>query len=198
MPEQKYQRLTRERNATGFSVAVARRSSLWLGDDHLLLVESAFFVETYKRFFFRDIQTITMRKTDARKIWNWILGMFLFVSGLLILAIPGDANTAKIVLGIIVLTIFGIPLLLNNLFGPTCACQIRTAVQTENLPSLRRVRQTRKVLDKIRPLIVAAQGEISSEEVNARMREMLLAASTPGTPASGTPEFTGRFPPVIS
>jgi hypothetical protein len=198
MPEQKYKRLTRECTPLQLKVAFSARYSLWLGDDHLLQVESAFYTESYKRFFFRDIQAITIRKTDARKIWNWILGAFLLVSALLILMLPHDADVAKIVLGCIVLTILGIPLLLNNLFGPTCACQIRTAVQTENLPSLRRVRQTRKVLDKVRPLIVSVQGEVTSDEVNTRMREMVLAAAAPATPATETPAYSGAFPPVIS
>ena len=75
----------------------------------------------------------------------------------------------------IVAALCGIPLFLNNLFGTTCACQIRTAVQTEELPSLCRVRQTRKVLDKIRPLITAAQGEITPEEAASKMIEAALA-----------------------
>ena len=33
-------------------------SSVWLADDHLLLVKSARFREEYRRFYFRDIQAI--------------------------------------------------------------------------------------------------------------------------------------------
>ena len=43
------------------------------------------------------------------------------------------------------------------MLGTTCRCLIRTAVQTEELPSLRRVRNADKVLARIRPLIESAQ-----------------------------------------
>ena len=33
-------------------------SSVWLGSDHLLLVKSSRFREEYKRFYFRDVQSI--------------------------------------------------------------------------------------------------------------------------------------------
>ena len=193
MPEQKYKRLTRERGTRELSVAFSARSSLWLGDDHVLLVESAFFAENYKRFFFRDIQAITLRKTDGRAICNWILGGMIFLSLLFTLIIPHRAETVNIVLACIASVIFGIPLLLNNLFGPTCACQIRTAVQTENLPSIRRVRQAHKIFNKVRPLIAAAQGQITPEEVNARMQAIGQTA-----PSTETPAFTSAAPPVIS
>ena len=192
MAEKKYHRLTRERGPAQFSVAAITRSSLWLGDDHLLLVECTGYSETYKRFFFRDIQAITISKTKVRVVWNWVWGVLLAIAGLIIWASSHDASSATgaIVAAIIVLIISGIPLLLNNLFGPTCACEIRTAVQTENLPSLCRVRKTQKVLNRIRPLIIAAQGQLTGEEVSLRMRESVAS------PAASAPE--GDIPPVIS
>ena len=38
--------------------------SLWIGEDHLLLVELRGFTETYRRFYFRDVQAIILRRTD--------------------------------------------------------------------------------------------------------------------------------------
>ena len=62
MAEKEYQRLTRARlRRAGFFTAVATRSSLWLGKDHLLCIDSNGYGEDYKRFYFRDIQTITLR-----------------------------------------------------------------------------------------------------------------------------------------
>lgn len=191
MPDQKYKRLTRERTATTFNVAVSTRSSLWLGEDHLLQVESAFFTETYKRFFFRDIQAIAIRRTDRRMLWNVILGMSLGLSALIILT--QASGPPMITWSCVVFIVFGIPLLLNNLFGPTCACQIRTAVQTENLPSLVRVRSARRVLNKIRPLIAATQGEMTPDEINLRMREIVVSE-----PSTGTSMPNIALPPVIS
>jgi hypothetical protein len=50
---------------------------------------------------------------------------------------------------------------------------LRTAVQIEELPSLNRIRRTRRVLDRVRPLIVAAQGPLAPEEISGRMSEMV-------------------------
>ena len=194
MAEPTYQRLTRTRTRSMFAVAVASRSSLWLGSDHLLCVDSNGYTENYKRFYFRDIQTITIRATKRRIILNWILGILIALClarcnfGSLIKPNP---DVLTIVLLTVAVLFFGIPLLFNNIFGQTCACELRTAVQTEDLPSLSRVRQTRKVLGKIRPLIISSQGQLTPGEISARMQ---TAATMPQL-------FTGEnlnAPPVIS
>jgi hypothetical protein len=164
MPAPKYQRLTRPRSRSSF--AVRSFYSLWLGPDHLLSVNSTGYSEKYKRFYFRDIQVVTIQKNKRRLIWNWILS----VPAILILArfgfglaVKSDSSLTMIIFLALAAVIFGIPLFFNNLFGSTCSCQLRTAVQIEELPSLCRVPQTRKVLNKIRPLILAAQnGENSN------------------------------------
>jgi hypothetical protein len=47
-------------------------------------------------------------------------------------------------------------------------------------------------MNRIRPLIIAAQGQLTSEEVSARMRESAF------TPAGDLESFSGEIPPVIS
>jgi hypothetical protein len=198
MAETNYKRLTRARARSTFAVAFMSRSSLWLGEDHLLGVDSNGYTETYKRFYFRDIQAITIRATKRRVVWNWILGILAAFClarcnfGSLLKSQP-DVQT--IVFLCIAIFVFGIPLLLNNLFGRTCVCQLRTAVQVEELPSLCRVRQARKILEKIQPLIAAAQGQLTAEEVSLRMRETIPPVTATAQPAA--PEISGA-PPVIS
>ena len=89
----------------------------------------------------------------------------------------------KITLGIIT-GIFGFFLFLNLLRGPTCSCHLRTAVQHEELPSLRRVRNAEKVLARIRPLIEAAQGtaqtEALAEQYSAALASTDATAAAPG------------------
>jgi len=178
------------------SLAFATRCKIWLGKDHLLCVDSSGYTETYKRFYFRDIQAITMQQTNRGRSLNIILGIisaFFLIATLL--AIPdrvpaswsGGEQAKVIILG--TATVIVISLLLINIFsGPTCKTQLRTAVQVENLPPLRRVRKTRKVLDQIRPLIVAAQGQLAAGEISARMQETISPA----------PSATVNAPPVIS
>jgi len=192
MPERKYIRLTRDRAPLQFSVAFVSRSSLWLGEDHLLLVNCVGYTETYKRFFFRDIQAITLRKTRARTVLNWIFGSLAALCGFAIIASISSQGMGigTFIFVCIVSVIFGIPLLINNLSGSTCACQIRTAVQTEDLPSLARLRKARQTIERIRPLIAEAQGQFTPEEMSARMRELILARPQPAE--------VGTAPPMIS
>jgi len=205
MAEKEYQRLTA---MTG--VAFVSRSSLWLGKDHLLSIDSNGYAETYKRFYFRDIQEITFMATRRRFIWNWFLGapaaVFL---ALLLGSLPykgsagPNSNLGEIVLFGFLTAICVLPFLINNLLGPTCICHLRTAVQTEVLSSLNRLRRARKTLNRIRPFIAAAQGALSPEEIPARMRAAILspAEATTATGASPVPPpATDRpdAPPVLS
>lgn len=179
--EIKYKKLTNPRRRHGFSIATASRASLWLGDDHLLSVNSTGYTESYKRFYFQDIQAFVFHRSNRAMIYTIILGILIapFLFALIyFLNVKGvDAIGASIFLGIVV-GILGTLLVINLILGTRCKTFIQTAVQTEELPSLSRVRQTRKALEKIRPLILAAQGgQLSPEVLAARMAE--LAAPPP-------------------
>jgi hypothetical protein len=54
---------------------------------------------------------------------------------------------------------------INAALGPTCSLQVQTAIARHPLPPLNRLRRARKVLARIRPLIVAAQGELSPAQL---------------------------------
>jgi hypothetical protein len=200
MPEKEYQRLTLARSRAAFSVAFMSRSSLWLGKDHLLCVDSSGYTENYKRFYFRDIQAVIIRATKRRAIWNWFLGaptaIFLTLSlGHMHTSPPTDPS--EIAFYWILASMFALPLFINNVLGPTCICHLRTAVQIEELPSLSRLRRARKVLKRTRPLIAAAQGgQLSPETISTWMR---AGVETP--PAAAAPETitdNPNVPPVIS
>jgi hypothetical protein len=195
MAETTYQRLTRDRISRQFAIFAASRISLWLGGNHLLLVESNGFTETYKRFYFRDIQAITVQETTRRTVWNAVLMIPLAICliGLLVSSLP-PANVPVMIMWSIFVVILAVPVVVNNIRGTACVSQLRTAVQTEDLGSLSRVRQAQKVLEKIRPLIAGAQGQLTAAEVSVRMQE---AAS--GLSAAGNLESpVSSVPPIIS
>jgi hypothetical protein len=132
-----------------------RRYSLWLNIDHLLYISGGIFSEEYKRFYLRDIRAIFIYRTLTGKIWNIVLGSF---GSLAILLITAAGEGWAIILGAIS-SIFILGLLFVNLFlGPTCKCNIQTAVQTQNLASLNRLSKALKLTDRIKPLISRAQG----------------------------------------
>ena len=138
---------------------------VWLGEDHVLLVRSRTFFESYRRFFFNDIQGMVVCRTNMGKIWNLIWGFFALLFGLLSLAFDE--------IGIIVMLSLAAPfvvaLITNVVLGPTCAFHIRTAVQTERLPAVSRIATARHFIVRVEPLIAAAQGGPPGEQVMAEL-----------------------------
>lgn len=145
------------RRLPGRGVTLTYYAYLYLAPDHMLQVAATGYSESYKRFYFRDIQAIIIRKTNI-----WIIGsLACLLPGLAFAA--GAISTTDGVNAAVLWTIAGSLLLgssINLLLGPSCVCHLRTAVQTERLPSLNRVRKAQKLLSQIRPLIEAAQGRL--------------------------------------
>ncbi|HEX4999556.1 MAG TPA: hypothetical protein VFY29_15115 [Terriglobia bacterium] len=188
MPEREYRRLTRTRSGrgpgAGGGLSLSRRASLWLGRDHLLQIDSTGYSETYKRFYFRDIQAIIIRPNGRRRLWNWILSVLTA----LCLAFGLGTNPelgARLIVWLILASPLVALLVVNNVFGPTCDCQVRTAVQREYLPSLSRVRRAQRVLAIVRPLIAAAQGELTREAIAAGLEQ--LSESRPAGVSTAIP-----------
>jgi hypothetical protein len=175
-----YQRLPgRGRKREGFvSFAVsARRTRLWLGRDHLLAVEAQWYAEDYRRFYFRDIQAFIVRKTTRGRTTNLVLAFPAILFLAMALSTTGGLQVFwGILSGVLVLF-----LLANTLAGPTCVCQLQTAVQTEEMPSLQRLRRARKVTARVRPFIIAAQGQLTPEEIAARLGQPAAAAAPTAT-----------------
>src|SRR5580765_8489942 len=125
------------RQLGGQGATLASYARLFVGPDHLLQSASTGYSETYKRFYFRDIQAIILRKTNGWMLWTgvWLLPIL----ALAISALASDGETAAVLwvpAGVLLLG----PLI-NLLLGPTCVCHVRTAVQTERIPSLKRLRK---------------------------------------------------------
>lgn len=151
MPQQ-YKRLP------GIKRGVAGYESLWMGTDHLLSVYSARFSETYKRFYYSDIQAVITRKTVAGKILNIVYGTLGGAFLILYFQFPNFQNFFRIGAGV-----FFFSLLANWLKGPTCICHLKTAVQTEKLPSLNRLKNVQNILKILKPKIEKAQENLNTE-----------------------------------
>jgi hypothetical protein len=172
MPEKQYVRLTRLRRRRGKIIeGLGSYSGLWLGEDHLLSITSNRFSEQYKRFYFRDIQAVTILKTHRRRNWNLVFALLL----LFCVAMLPTSGAAFVPLAILII---GGLLVLNNALGHTCTVYLQTAVQTEELSALSRVRRAYKVIDRILPLITAVQGELTTEETTARLNDVFPGKRT--------------------
>ncbi|HEY0550504.1 MAG TPA: hypothetical protein VGF13_12950 [Verrucomicrobiae bacterium] len=156
---------SRYTKAPGRGWTWAGPSRVWLGDDHVLLVRSRIFFESYRRFFFNDIQGATVRRTDIGKMWNAIWALFILLFTLLSLAFESVGMIVMLSLAVP----FVIALIVNIALGPTCTFHIRTAVQTERVPALSRVSAAKKFIARIEPLIAAAQGAQPGEELMAEL-----------------------------
>ena len=189
------------RRLRGLGTSAFEYVRLYLGPDHLLLVSSSGYTETYKRFFFRDIQSITVRKSNLGKIWNVVWGVLFWIFGIAV-ALEAGGDAMYFWLG--VAAIFLSLLVWNIGRGPTCVTQITTAVQTRTLTPLGRLRRARQVIAQLRPLLEAAQGTLTPDELARHLDQsrrgatlsaqpVPAAAPTPPEP-SGAPE-TSLPPP---
>ena len=180
------------RREGNFVVALSvRRSRLWLGKDHLLLVDYSSVHQDLKRFYFRHIQALTVRRTARWSTLSLVFGLLAAVFTLLLLNFNGDPE--RYFLGLAV-GLFGLLLLINLLKGPTAECFIQTAVQSEKLPSLGRLRNARKVLARLRPLIDEAQGKLTPEQLAAEWQS--LAVTDAGWPGPLAASSSAAWEPV--
>ncbi|MEI9894525.1 MAG: hypothetical protein WDN28_11720 [Chthoniobacter sp.] len=147
----------------------ATRCQLWLGEDHLLAVDSTIASEEYRRFYYRDIEAFIIRRTVQRTVTNWMLGVLALVMGgpLAALYFSERGNVGLLIAAIGVTLFWLLFLVINTLRGGTCQTHIRTAAQLEQLPSLQRIPVARKALARLQPLIIAVQGQATPEELAA-------------------------------
>ena len=195
MAEKEYQRLTRARPRSQFAVVSSGNSSLWLGKDHVLCIDTTGYNESYKRFYFRGIQAFLIRKT-ARHKWVALVLAVLTLAFSLPAALSSEP-TIKYIFGGIA-GMFFMAFVINLALGPACYCHIRTAVQQEQLPSLNRLRRARKVLDRVRPHIAAAQGELKPEEIPLRYQQIATGATPSATMVIPAAIDDPNAPPRIS
>lgn len=141
------------RKLPGRGGSALQRHRLWLAADHLLSVASSAVGERYRRFYFADIHALVWRPTAALGVRAamWLLIAGASGAGGVVTGAPVRAVLFAVA-GFCILALAG-----DLILGRTCACFVKTAVQFERLPSLRRERHIRKVLDRLRPLIEQAQ-----------------------------------------
>ncbi|MGA2109051.1 MAG: hypothetical protein ABSH25_15575 [Syntrophorhabdales bacterium] len=149
---------------TGLFAGFGTRCRLYLAEDHILSVDNHGLSEDYKRFYFTDIQAIVTRKTS-----RWIVE-----AAIVLLVAAGMTGCSLLLLsrplggfwmGLSIILI--IYLVYHLARGPTCACHIVTAVQEDLLPTVNRLRISRKVVPLLRSAVERVQGTVNAEEMAA-------------------------------
>lgn len=131
-------------------------SHVWLYDapEYMLLVTRTVWVENYRRFFYRDVQSLSLAPTRAFVTLNIIEGVF-FVLGLSLLA--GEGLGLRIT-AITLVSVFGLAWLGNLVLGPTCEVWIQTPSGRQRLRALSRIRTARKAISFLLGRIAEIQG----------------------------------------
>jgi NADH:ubiquinone oxidoreductase subunit 6 (subunit J) len=195
-----YRRLPgRGRRTSGCISVGATISTIWLASDHLLVRESVYgFSETYKRFYFRDIQAIIVRRTQKWIAWivAWTFCALLFLFWY------KAAGWRSAVLGYFWPGLCLFLAMIQLVRGPSCVTHLVSAVQRELLASLNTVRKARRVLKVLVPLIEEKQGKFEPETpgtprpaivANPSLPRDRLIAMTPPAARAGRPPGQNRI-----
>ena len=186
-PKSPYRKLTR------MSRGIGLMTQLWLGPDHLLQVQSTGYTETYQRFYLRDIQALQVVHGDRRLYYGLTFAGIGLIASLIALAAEGEWPVFAIIWGVL------LPLLLwNHLLGPGCRVVIITAVQQERIPSLSRLPKTRRVLAELKPLIEAAQSDLTQLKSSFTPAAVPAPAGADGAPPLLESSGAGAEPPLVS
>ncbi len=177
-----YRKLTpKRRTVTGFS-------QVWLGQDHLLAVNSVRYIERYQRFFFADVQAIVMGDGPDRGGWQAAAAL-IAVLWMLFAAMTASSFAR----GFFVFTgLIGLALVIRDVIrGPRRRCIIQTAVSRELLTAVNRRKTARRFLDTVAPLIAAAQAGIPIAERTAPP-PLVTAHTSPSDSGFTFAESSGR------
>jgi hypothetical protein len=167
-----------------------RGASLWLGDDHLLLVRSMRFREEYKRFHLRDIQAIVVARTPRIHVSTRAFGLVILyaiaygiVRGFYARELPYLWAAAAIAVAV----------WLYISLWDSCRCRIYTAVSSDDLPSIYRTWTARRFLSRVEPRIAEVQGAVQEnwaeavEERNVGAPPSVFPPEQPGAAPAHAP-----------
>jgi hypothetical protein len=126
-----------------------------MGRDHLLHIASGVFIEEYKHFYFRDIQSLMVHQSKSWIVVNIVLAVL--VAGLIFLTVA-SGDLVRTIAGIIAFVMLVI-LVVNFIRGPGCVCYIQTAVQKQKLRSISRIKKAQQIMDSLKPIILRSQQE---------------------------------------
>jgi hypothetical protein len=148
-----------------------------MGPDHLLRVRRNPFSESYRRYYFADVQAIVFTELPNAA------------------AFYGYAAAALLVLIASVLfytrhPIWGVFCALSSLLGfflgwriADCACYLKTSVSTERLPSLRHRGNAAKAMAALKAEVERNQGHVSRDVLEAHPLVAHATRVVPPTPA---------------
>lgn len=133
----------------------------YLGPDHLLVVETLGYRETYHRYYYRDIQAIQVYAHPEQRYWNSAFGLLGLLLGVWAFYLWADDpwTPLAVVLGLLAgLNALGLGWSLYS--GPACRARLRLDGEWKRLTLWSNRRAARAGLALLEPLLALAQAEL--------------------------------------
>jgi hypothetical protein len=132
-----------------------RSLKIYKGDDHILLEEQLFFLQSFNRLFYNDIKGIVAAKTKHFMYYNIANAFF---SGVFAFFYLPHRSVVVAIFSLLFLLI----LVINLVLGKTCKICIITQVQEKKISGIFRWRQWMKIKKHLVPLIISEQEKITN------------------------------------
>lgn len=126
--------------------------TLWMANDHLLVVHSNRISEQYQRIYFKDIQALVVEQPDhswKKTVWGGFLALFT-------LALLALAFSNHYIIAFLMLLPMAIPFSILACMAQ-CRCYALTALGRYKLGALKRHEPLQSALAILTPLILEAQ-----------------------------------------
>lgn len=131
--------------------------SLWLTTDHILSVRRNPFSESYRRYYFADIQAIVITELpNVVAPYGYTIGVLLVVTTAALFYSQHPAWG-------ILCALISLATLWASWRSADCACYLQTTVSSEMLPSLRKQSNAAKTLAILKVEIEKTQGAVSAD-----------------------------------
>ncbi|MHC4561211.1 MAG: hypothetical protein ACYS8X_00385 [Planctomycetota bacterium] len=145
--------------------------TLWLGDDHVLLVNSTFVTERYSRISYDEIRAVTIRRTTGAIWCGGVFGVLIVLFGLIAASVGSPAWSLILLVAALVLFLW------NLVLGHSCACRVYTSIGAHPVRALFRLKYARQFVRAISQRIYEVQSPLGERQLIERIQGMMAAES---------------------
>lgn len=145
---------------------------LWVGHDHLLLVESTGISEEYKRFYYKDVQAINLVKTKKAYYLSLVFGILLLISAGACVFSMMDAKLGPAGFFGIIAIVFAVFIIRLWLGRGITNCWMYSSVQKEKLTPVNTIKKAETFYSIVMPRIEKAQGSLSKEVLETQKQRV--------------------------
>lgn len=181
-------------NCTGpeprIAALAAKKGEVWLAPDHFIYTERSGYSEKARRFFFADIQAISITPTNsayqnARVLTAISVIVLLLAIALIALHLQEGSNSLALPFFYILAVVISVPCIWGAvrrwLMVPSCHFAVHTAAQSHTLATVASMKRARILEETLRQRILETQGTVPATELDGSWnaeRQVGSAAAT--------------------